>query len=57
MIKINHYLEENTRQCEERRILGRYRCKYKDNIKVDLKETGCEAVDYIHLAQDGVWLC
>ena len=26
-------------------------------MKVDLKETGCEAVNYIYLAQDGVRWC
>jgi hypothetical protein len=24
----------------------------KDNIKVDFRETGCEGVDWIHMAQD-----
>jgi hypothetical protein len=27
-------------------------CRWKINIKVDLKETGCEDVDWIQLAPD-----
>jgi hypothetical protein len=25
----------------------------KDNIQIDLKETGCDSVDWTHLVQDG----
>jgi len=32
--------------------LGRPRGKWKDDIRVDLKEIGWEGVDWIHLAQD-----
>jgi hypothetical protein len=30
----------------------------KGNLKTDIKETGCESVNWIHLAQDmnGFWL-
>jgi hypothetical protein len=35
-----------------RRPLGRFRGRREDNIKVDVKETGWESVDYIHVAQD-----
>jgi hypothetical protein len=31
--------------------LGRPRCKWVDNIKMDLGETGCDGVDWIGLAQ------
>jgi len=26
----------------------------EDNIKIDLKEIGCENLDWTHMAQDGV---
>jgi len=28
------------------------RCRWKDNIKMDLQEVGCAVVDWIELAQD-----
>jgi hypothetical protein len=37
-----------------REPLGRPRSRWKDNIKVDLKEMGCEDVDWIRLAQGSV---
>jgi hypothetical protein len=37
---------------EERRPLGRPRRRWKDNIKMDLRETGFGDVDWIHWAQD-----
>jgi hypothetical protein len=37
---------------EGKRSLGRPRCKYEDNIRVNLKEIEWECVDRIHLAQD-----
>jgi len=32
--------------------IGRPRCKWEDNIRMDLKEIGWEGVDWINLAQD-----
>jgi hypothetical protein len=32
---------------EGKRPLGRPRCRWKDNIKMDLKEVGCEGMDWI----------
>jgi hypothetical protein len=32
--------------------LGRPWCRWEDNIKMDLKEVGCEVIDWIKLAQD-----
>jgi hypothetical protein len=32
--------------------LGRPRCRWEDGIKMDLRETGLEGVDWIRLAQD-----
>jgi hypothetical protein len=37
---------------EERRPLGRPRCRWGDNIKMDLQEVGCGGMDWIGLAQD-----
>ena len=37
---------------EGKRPLERPRCKWEDNIKMDLQEVGCEGIDWIELAQD-----
>ena len=37
---------------EGRRPLGRTRRRWKDNIKMDVQEVGCEGVNRIELAQD-----
>jgi hypothetical protein len=37
---------------EGKRALGRSRCRWEDNIKIDLKEVGCGGMDWIELAQD-----
>jgi hypothetical protein len=37
---------------EERRPLGRPRCRWEDNIKMDLQEVECGGMDWIGLAQD-----
>jgi hypothetical protein len=37
---------------EGRRPLGRPRRRWKDNIKMDLREVGWRGVDWIDLAQD-----
>jgi hypothetical protein len=39
---------------EGRRPLGRPRCRWEDNIKMDLREIGWGAMDWIDLAQDRV---
>jgi hypothetical protein len=39
-------------QPERKRPLGRHKRKWEDNIKMDLRETVLEGVDWIHLAQD-----
>jgi hypothetical protein len=36
---------------EEKKQLGRPRCKWEDNIKMDLQEVGCEGMDCIDLTQ------
>jgi hypothetical protein len=37
---------------EGKRPFGRPRRRWEDNIKLDLRKTGFEGVDWIHLAQD-----
>jgi hypothetical protein len=37
---------------EGKRQLRRSRCRWEDNIKMDLKERDCGGMDWIHLAQD-----
>jgi hypothetical protein len=32
--------------------VGRTRHRWKDNIRMDLREIGCEVVDWIHMTQD-----
>jgi hypothetical protein len=34
--------------------LGRPRCRWEDNIKMDLRERGIDGVNWIRLAQDRV---
>jgi len=36
---------------EWERSLGKCRCRWEDNIRLDLKETEWEIVDWMHLAQ------
>jgi hypothetical protein len=35
-----------------KRPLGRPRHKWKDNIRMDLRDMGWEGVDWVHLTQD-----
>ena len=37
---------------EEKRSLGRLRRRWEDNIKMDLREVGCDPGDWIALAED-----
>jgi hypothetical protein len=37
---------------EGRRSLGRPRYRWEDNIRMNLREVGCECVDWMELAQD-----
>ena len=37
---------------EGKRPLGRPKCRWDDNIKMDLHEVGCGGIDWIDLAQD-----
>ena len=38
-----------------KRPLRRPRCRWEDNIMMDLQEVGCGGVDWIDLAQDRDW--
>ena len=38
-------------QPEGKRPLGRTRCRWEDNIKMDFQEVGCGGMDWIELAQ------
>jgi len=40
---------------EEKRLLGRPRHRWEDNIKKDLQEVGCGGMDWTELAQDRDW--
>jgi hypothetical protein len=40
------------RKPEGKRPIGRPRCRWEDNIKMDLQEVGCGGMDLIELAQD-----
>jgi hypothetical protein len=37
---------------EGKRPLGRLRCWWVDNIKIDLREIGCDGMDWIARAQE-----
>ena len=37
---------------EGKRLQGRPRCRWEDNIKMDLQEVGCGGMNWIELAQD-----
>ena len=37
---------------EGKRPLGRPRCRWEDNIKMDLQEVGCGGIEWIELSQD-----
>jgi hypothetical protein len=39
---------------EGKRPLGRPRCRWEDNMKLDLREVGMDGVNWIQLAQDKV---
>ena len=37
---------------EGKRLFGRPRRRWEDNIKMDFQEVGCGGIDWIELAQD-----
>ena len=38
---------------EGERPLGRPRCRWEDNIKMNIQEVGCGGMDWVELAQGG----
>jgi hypothetical protein len=40
---------------EGKRPLGIPRCRWEDNVKMDLQEVGCGGMDWIELARDRYW--
>jgi hypothetical protein len=40
------------KMCWGKRPLGRPRCRWVDNIKIELREIGWDGMDWIDLAQD-----
>jgi hypothetical protein len=34
------------------RPLGKTKCRWEDNIKMDLHDVGCDGIDWIDLTQD-----
>ena len=41
-------------KAEWKRPLGRLRRRWEDNLKMDLREVGCDAGDWIDVAQDRI---
>jgi hypothetical protein len=37
---------------EGKRPLGRRRCRWEENVKIDLQEVGCGGMEWIELSQD-----
>jgi hypothetical protein len=42
---------------ERKRPLGRCRHRGEENMKMDVKEIGCEDMDWIHIVQNNVLWC
>jgi hypothetical protein len=40
---------------EGKKLLGRPRCRWMDNIKMYLREVGWDGVDWMNIAQDRDW--
>ena len=38
-----------------KRPLGRPRCRWEDNIKMDIQKVRCGGMDWVELAQDRDW--
>ena len=38
---------------EGKRLLGKPKCRWEGNIKMDLQNVGCGCMDWLELAQDG----
>jgi hypothetical protein len=40
------------RKPEGKKLRGRPRCTWEDNIKIGFREVGCRGMDWVELAQD-----
>ena len=40
------------RKPEGKRLVGRFKRRWEDSIKIDLQEVGCGGMDWIELAED-----
>jgi hypothetical protein len=52
MVKKIESHKELVEKTEGKRLLGRPRCRWEDNTKMDLQKMGCGGIDWIDLAQD-----
>jgi len=50
--RVEKCIQHCIRELEGKRTLGRPRRRWESNIRMDLRETGCEGVDLLRLAQD-----
>jgi hypothetical protein len=48
------FLKEKSITCSSSRLLRRPRLRWEDDIKMDLREIGIDAANWIRLAQDRV---
>jgi hypothetical protein len=56
MVEIKKSIQTSVGKPEGKRLLIRLRCRWEDNIRMDLREIGWEGADWVHLIQDGGWL-
>jgi len=54
MVQMRNAHKILVRKPEGKKLLGRSKCRWEDNIRMVLREIGCEDVDWIHLSQDRV---
>ena len=52
MVQSRYAYRVLTVRYEGKRPLGRARCRWEDNIKMDLREVGCDPGKWIDLAED-----
>jgi hypothetical protein len=50
--RVEKFILNFSRKTWRKETIGRPRLRWEDAIKTDLKETKCEAVKWVHLAQD-----
>jgi hypothetical protein len=52
MVQKRNFYKISVVKPEEKRLLGGPRGRWDDNIKMEIRETGCKNVGSIHLVQD-----